>query len=105
VPGFIAPTLQQTVARGAVPAACSVLPALFFRFLQRWQDNTLPYAYQDGIMDAVACRQMLAAADPVAAFCADPMLWGSLAGTAELETPLRAALLRVDQWLDQVQAG
>lgn len=105
LPGFIAPTLQQTVARGAVPNASSVLPALFFRFLQRWQDNKLPYVYQDGIMDPAACRQMLAAADPVAAFCADPMLWGSLAGTQQLQAPLRAALTRVDQWLASVQAG
>jgi D-arabinitol 4-dehydrogenase len=73
-----------------------MLPALFFRFLQRWQANTLPYAYQDGIMDAAACRQMLAAADPVAAFCADPMLWGSLAGCAGL---VRAA--RVRCWAGQ----
>jgi D-arabinitol 4-dehydrogenase len=101
IPGFIAPTLQQTVARGAVPRATAVLPALFLLFLQRWAAGQLPYAYQDGVMDEAAARRMLSADDPVAAYCADPMLWGALAGTPALEQPLRAALAQVRHWLAQ----
>lgn len=103
LPGFITPTLVETVGRGDTPAATAMLPALFFRFLQRWQAETLPYSYQDGIMDPAACHTMLNAADPVAAFCADPMLWGSLAGTETLNTLLHDALAKVDHWLAQHQ--
>ena len=99
IPGFIAPTLRECIARGVTPAATAVLPALFFLFLQRWNRGELPYVYQDGLMDAEATRHMLAAADPVAAYCADTALWGPLAGTAELEQAIRAALAKIEQWL------
>lgn len=99
IPGFIAPTLQQAVARGADPVHTAVLPALFLRFLQRWQAGALPYAYQDGIMDPVACQHMLAADDVVAAYAANPMLWGDLAATPALYSLLSRALARVDSWL------
>ncbi|WP_293765779.1 D-arabinitol 4-dehydrogenase [uncultured Aquitalea sp.] len=98
VPGFIAPTLQQSVAAGRQPVDTAVLPALFLRFLQRWQAQSLPYDYQDGIMDASACRRMLAADDVAGAYAADPMLWGELAGTDTLRALLDAALTRVDDW-------
>ena len=32
IPGFIAPTLAESFARGAAPVATAVLPALFLRF-------------------------------------------------------------------------
>jgi D-arabinitol 4-dehydrogenase len=101
IPGFIVPTLQECIARGAVPHATLVLPALFFLFLQRWAKNELPYAYQDGIFDENATRAMLGSPDPVRAYCADPALWGTLAGSPQLELPLRAALVHVQDWLAQ----
>ncbi|WP_442782508.1 D-arabinitol 4-dehydrogenase [Collimonas fungivorans] len=101
IPGFIVPTLQECIARGAAPHATLVLPALFFLFLQRWAKNELPYAYQDGIFDESATRTMLASADPVRAYCADPALWGTLAGSPQLELPLREALVHVQNWLAQ----
>ena len=51
LPGFIAPTLSECFERGVTPAATAMLPALFFRFLDRWNAGKLPYAYQDGVMD------------------------------------------------------
>ncbi|MFX1717763.1 D-arabinitol 4-dehydrogenase [Paraburkholderia sp. A1RO-5L] len=99
IPGFIAPTIAQRVAAGAVPAATAILPALFLRFLQRWSKGTLPYAYQDGVMDGQAVTKMFEASDPLAMFCADKLLWGSLAGSAPLESALHDALARVDAWL------
>ncbi|MFL9873212.1 D-arabinitol 4-dehydrogenase [Paraburkholderia megapolitana] len=99
IPGFIAPTLAECFARGAEPAATAVLPALFFRFLDRWQRGALPYAYQDGVMDERVARGFFAGDDPLHAFCADRLLWGSMAGTAALETTVRAALARVDEWI------
>ena len=78
-----------------------MLPALFLVFLQRWNAGQLPYEYQDGIFDPAAVRSMLAAADPVRAFCADAVLWGELAGDARLEALVRAGVQRVQDWLGQ----
>jgi len=99
IPGFIAPTLAQRIAAGATPAATAVLPALFLRFLERWHKGTLPYAYQDGVMDETAAHRMFESADPLAVFCADKLLWGRLAGNTALAGALRDALARVDAWL------
>ena len=100
LPGFIAPTLNECFARGATPAATAMLPALFFVFLQRWAAGDLPYAYQDGILDEAATRAMLAQADPISAFAADPMLWGKIAGTPELVNLLKDAVAKVHVWLE-----
>lgn len=105
IPGFIAPTLAQRIDAGMQPTATAVLPALFFRFLERWQRGELPYTYQDGVMDERAVRAVFAAADPLAAFAADRLLWGRMAGTAELEGALRVALARVDAWLAKRSAA
>jgi D-arabinitol 4-dehydrogenase len=101
IPGFIVPTLQECFARGAAPHATLVLPALFFVFLQRWAKGQLPYEYQDGVFDASATRAMLASADQLRAYCADAALWGTLAGSSQLELPLREALVQVQNWLAQ----
>ena len=99
IPGFIAPTLAECFERGVEPAATAMLPALFFRFLDRWQAGSLPYTYQDGVMDERTARAFFAAPDPLQAFCADRLLWGSMAQTPHLEKALRGALGRVDAWL------
>jgi D-arabinitol 4-dehydrogenase len=99
IPGFIAPTLRECFARQVDPNATAMLPALFFRFLERWHEGKLPYAYQDGVMDPATAHAFFEAADPVKAFVADKLLWGSLAQSADLERVLRAALGRVDAWL------
>ncbi|RQH09964.1 D-arabinitol 4-dehydrogenase [Paraburkholderia dinghuensis] len=99
IPGFITPTLAQRIAAGATPAATAMLPALFLRFLERWHKGTLPYTYQDGVMDEAAVHRMFEADDPLAVFCADKLLWGGLAGNATLGGAMRDALARVDAWL------
>jgi D-arabinitol 4-dehydrogenase len=99
IPGFIAPTLRETIARGAVPNATAMLPALFYLFLQRWERGELPYTYQDGLLDEAAARRMLTGPDPLAAYCADTTLWGPLAGSPALEQPVRAALVKIEHWL------
>jgi D-arabinitol 4-dehydrogenase len=99
IPGFIVPTLTQLLARHASLASTAMLPALFFVFLTRWHRGELPYAYQDGVLDEAATHAMLDAADPVGAFCADRQLWGTLAGNADLEAAIRAAVARVTEWL------
>lgn len=99
IPGFIVPTLSESFARGVEPKATAMLPALFFRFLDRWQQGTLPYAYQDGVMDEAAARGFFTAPDPLAAFCASRLLWGGMADNPALLAALRSALERVDGWI------
>ncbi|EJL82558.1 mannitol-1-phosphate/altronate dehydrogenase [Herbaspirillum sp. CF444] len=99
IPGFIRPTISDSLARGHQPRATAQLPALFFVFLQRWKQSGLSYEYQDGVFDPAATRAMLDAADPLRAYCADPLLWGELAGTASLERLLREAVADVNAWL------
>jgi D-arabinitol 4-dehydrogenase len=99
LPGFIAPTLAECIERGVTPAATAVLPALFFRFLERWHKGKLPYKYQDGVMDEHVAHGFFTAPDPLRAFAADRLLWGGMAQTAELEAALAGALARVDAWL------
>ena len=72
-------------------------------FLQRWNEGRLPYEYQDGIFDPAAVRSMLAAADPVQAYCQDAVLWGELAGDVRLVELIRTALQRLHQWLGQAR--
>ena len=100
IPGFIAPTLRERLASGASIAATAVLPALFFAFLERWHRRALPYAYQDGVMDAAVAHAFFTAADPLAAFCADPLLWGPLAGNQALLGAVRTAQVEVQRFIN-----
>jgi D-arabinitol 4-dehydrogenase len=99
IPGFIAPTLAESFTRGVEPRATAVLPALFFRFLDRWRQGALPYVYQDGVMDEAQVRASFAAPDPLVAFSGSRLLWGSMAQSPALVAALRAGLERVDAWL------
>lgn len=95
IPGFIAPTIRERLARGESIASVAMLPALFLAYLQRWHLGTLGYTYQDQAMDRSSAQAICSAADPVAAFAADPVLWGDLAGRAPLLHALRVAYERV----------
>ena len=95
IPGFIVPTLRECMARGAGMVATAMLPALFFEFLGRWHRGELAYEYQDGVMDPAVAHAFFAEADPLAAFCRDPVLWGPLAGNPVLGAAIREAHGRV----------
>jgi D-arabinitol 4-dehydrogenase len=99
IPGFIVPTLTELIERKRSLAATAMLPALYYVFLTRWHRNELPYAYQDGVMDPAAAHAMLDEPDPLGAFLAERQLWGKLTGNAELESAVRAAVARVEEWL------
>ncbi|URI08459.1 mannitol dehydrogenase family protein [Aquincola tertiaricarbonis] len=99
LPGFIAPTIRERLARGEGIASVAMLPALFLAYLQRWHRGQIPYTYQDQAMDPAVAHAICEAADPVAAFCADGPLWGPLAGDARLVAAIRDASDRVAQWL------
>ncbi|HEX6708485.1 MAG TPA: D-arabinitol 4-dehydrogenase [Albitalea sp.] len=101
IPGFIAPTVHERLARGESIAAVAMLPALFLAFLQRWHRGELAAAYEDQAMDPAAAHAICTAADPVAAFGREPALWGRLAGDERLLAALRAASSRVDNFLQE----
>lgn len=98
IPGFIAPTLRERLARGETIHSVAMLPALFLAYLQRWHAGQLPYAYQDQAMDPAVAHAICAAADPVVAFCRDRPLWGDLAGDARLVDAIGRASRRVEQF-------
>lgn len=99
IPGWLVPTFQERLAAGASIDRVSVIPVLFFLFLQLRAEGKLPYAYQDQAMDETATRQMLAAPDPLQAFSRDRLLWGALAGDPRLEAALQRAYRSTLAWL------
>jgi D-arabinitol 4-dehydrogenase len=103
IPGFIAPTVRERLAQGQGIASVAMLPALFLAFLRRWNQGTLPYTYQDQSMDEATAHAICNAADPVAALCADPGLWGDTAGDTRLEHAVRDACARVRTFIDGVK--
>lgn len=105
IPGFLWPTLQDCIARGASPVATARLPALFFEVLSLWHRGMLPFTYQDQGMDEAAAHALFDATDPFDAFCRDPVLWGPMAGTDALVGALRTARGDVKTFLAQHSAG
>ena len=104
IPGFIVPTLRECLARGAPLLSTAMLPALFFAFLGHWHRGELPYVYQDGVMDPDVAHAFFDSTDPLAAFSRDPLLWGPLAGDAQLLAALRAAHARVLHFVGESHA-
>lgn len=104
IPGFIAPTIRERLARGESIASVAMLPALFLAYLERWHAGQIAYVYQDQAMDPAAAHAICANADPVAAFAADPVLWGALASQPPLVNALRTAYARVQVFVQGAAA-
>ena len=99
IPGFIAPTIRERLARGEGIASVAMLPALFLAYLQRWHAGAIAYTYQDQAMDPAVAHAICASADPVQAFCADATLWGPLAGDPRLREAVSQAFGRVQAFM------
>lgn len=99
IPGMIAPTIRDKLARGQGFDSVAMLPALFLAYLQRWHVGQIPYTYQDQAMDPAIAHAICEASDPVAAYAADTTLWGEMAGHAELVKALRKAYDRVQRFV------
>ena len=95
IPGMIAPTIRDKLARGETFDSVAMLPALFLAYLQRWHAGQIPYTYQDQAMDPAVAHAICGAADPVAAYAADATLWGEMASHPRLAATLRDAFARV----------
>ncbi|MDR3371621.1 D-arabinitol 4-dehydrogenase [Rhodoferax sp.] len=95
IPAMIAPTVRDRLTRGETINSVSMLPALFLAYLQRWHAGQIPYTYEDQAMDPKVAHAICASSDPVAAFCADIVLWGPLANDARLVQAMRTAFNRV----------
>ena len=104
IPGFIAPTIRERLARGESIASVAVLPALFLAYLQRWHKGQIAYEYQDQAMNADAAHAMCDATDPIAAYCADTVLWGDLANDLRLVAAIRQAYQKVTQFIESHQS-
>jgi len=99
IPGMIAPTIRDKLARGGAFDSVAMLPALFLAYLQRWHAGQIPYAYQDQAMDAAAAHAICDADDPVAAYAVDATLWGEMASNPQLLAALRNAYARVQAFV------
>ena len=95
IPGFIVPTIRERLEKNQTIASVAMLPALFLAYLQRWHRGQIPYTYQDQAMDPATAHAICESADPVAAFAADRVLFGTLAGDPRLVMALREASARV----------
>jgi D-arabinitol 4-dehydrogenase len=91
LPGFVAPTLRDRARLGLPLDGAALVPALFLQVLLRWRAGRLSVAYRDQALDTAVADAVCHAADPVAAFCAQPLFWGELAGDARLVQALRSA--------------
>ena len=103
IPGFIAPTIRERLDADASIASTARLPALFFEFLRRRHEGGIGFEYHDQAMDPAAVPAWLAAADPIAAFCHDTILWGPMAGSSVLTEAVRAAHLEVLALIQKAQ--
>ena len=99
IPGFIAPTFRERLARKESIDSVAMLPALFLAYLERWHKGQIAYEYQDQAMDPAVAHAICEAADPVAAFCADTVLWGELANDPRLVAAIRKAYQRVGEFV------
>ncbi|WP_342617020.1 D-arabinitol 4-dehydrogenase [Rhodoferax sp. GW822-FHT02A01] len=104
IPGFIAPTIRERLARGESIDSVAILPALFLAYLQRWHAGQIHYTYQDQAMEPAVAHAICDAADPIAAFCADATLWGPQAQDQRLVAALRGAYARVQTFIQRKSA-
>lgn len=103
IPGFITPTLIESYKKGIIPQATAVLPALFFVFFESWAKGTLPYAYQDGVLDEQQHKKMMLSSDALTQFITNPTLFGELAQSADFQQLMTKTVNDIRQWVKSNQ--
>ena len=101
IPGFIQPTLREALAANRSIDAVAMLPALFLAFLQRQQRGEVPFKYEDQAMEPAVAQAICTATDPIAAFAAERVLFGPIAGDERLVAALRTAAERVNTFMSE----
>jgi D-arabinitol 4-dehydrogenase len=96
IPGFIVPTIRDRLERGQSIASVARLPALFLAVLERWHAGSLPFAYQDQVMNPEVGHAICTSSDPTAAFVREPSLWQDLVGNEDLYRALKLAREQLD---------
>lgn len=99
IPGFITPTLNECYQKGITPAATAILPALFFVFFEKWAKDSLPYAYQDGVLDTDMHRKMMLSEDALQQFITDKALFGDLSQSQDFQQLMIKTVADIRQWL------
>jgi D-arabinitol 4-dehydrogenase len=99
IPGFIAPTLRERLARKEPIDSVAMLPALFLAYLHQWHRDAIPYIYQDQAMNPQHAHAICDATDTVEAFCQNAVLWGDLRGNTDLVAAIRKAYQRVQDFM------
>ncbi|MFT3850766.1 MAG: mannitol dehydrogenase family protein [Propionivibrio sp.] len=99
IPGFIAPTIHDRLARNESIDSVAMLPALFVAFLKQHFAGNLKISYTDQLLGEDGIRAICLADDPVGMLCNNPVLWGNLAGDSRLYTAVQKAYMRIQDWL------
>ncbi|MDD3266446.1 MAG: mannitol dehydrogenase family protein, partial [Burkholderiales bacterium] len=99
LPGFIVPTLIDIYNRGAVPKSTSILPALYFVFLNKWHVNQLPYEYQDSLLNVNEMHSLLDSDNSLLAFCQDRILFGELAKKNDFYNLMIESINDIEAWI------
>lgn len=99
IPGFIAPTIRERIARHESIDSVAILPALFLAYLHKWHRNEIPYTYQDQAMNEQHAHAICMASDTVDAFCRNTVLWGDIAGNVQLIQAVSNAYTSVNQFV------
>lgn len=90
---FLVPTLKARYQQQQTPEATIRLIALYYLFMQRYANNSLPFSYQDRAGESVDFASIYRQKDPLAAFAAESKLFGSLAGNPVFTADLRQAVV------------
>ncbi|MBK0394450.1 mannitol dehydrogenase family protein [Ramlibacter algicola] len=95
VPAFIAPTVNESLARGRALAPVAMLAALFLAFLQRWDAGQLPYEHEDAAMDPALARGICRHPDAAGALARVGSLWGDASTDPRWASAVRVAHAQV----------
>lgn len=99
IPGMVTPTLLDCYRRGKTPGASALVAGLFFLFLRRFAQGSLPYDYQDGALQPSHIQAMFAGTDPLQQFIRDEALFGELARHPDFHALMCDSVARLEHWL------
>lgn len=101
IPGFILPTIKESLERDRSIDSVAMLPALFLEFLMREHRGENPFPYQDQLMDPNFLTTLANTTDPVDLFCNERLLFNDLAGNGKLIEAMRKAMKRVQLFVSK----